>query len=104
MKASKPASHARSSPFSIPRQRISPTVLTKWSERARFSGRGTHSSSSTRMGDQHCLRQLENSHGLLAAYSREMIQEGIKRLSALKIVEEGLHRHPGPYEDRSASE
>src|SRR5436305_13251768 len=106
MKASKPASrtNARSSPFSIPRQRISPTVLTKWSERARLSGRGTHSSSSTRMGDQHRLRQLENSDGLLTAYRRKMIQEGIERLSALEVVEKRLHRHPGAYEDRSASE
>src|SRR4051794_16057937 len=106
MKASKPASrtNASSSPFSIPCQRISPTVLTEWSERVCFSGRGTHSSSSTRMGDQHRLRQLENGYGLLAADRRKMIQERIERLSALEVVEKRLHRHPGPYEDGSASE
>src|SRR5947199_8056901 len=80
------------------------TVLTTCSVNSRLSGRGTHSSSSTRMSDQHPLRELEDGYGLLTPDAREMIQEDVDGFSALEIVEEGLDRHPRPDEDRDPSQ
>src|SRR3954451_2406552 len=78
------------------------TVLTACSVSSHFKGLGTHSSSSTRMSDQHPLRELQDGHGLLPSHAREVIQEGVEGLSTFEIVQQSLHRHTRSHEDGGA--
>ena len=48
-------------------------VRTSWSGSSHRRGRGTHSSSSMRMSNQHLFGEFKRRDGLLAAHTRKMV-------------------------------
>src|SRR6185295_10725910 len=62
------------------------------------------SSSRTRTGDHALAGELKSSNGLLSSDGRKLSQEFIKRVAAFEVVEQRLHRHASPNEDRGAAE
>lgn len=75
-------------------------VLTSWPGSSARSALGTHSSSSTRIGDEVRLCLLERSDRDLAAHGREVVEKLLKRVSAFEVVDQGLQRYPRADEDR----
>jgi len=80
------------------------TVSTSWpwSSGARSTGRC--SSRRTRTGQERVACEVERGDGLVSPHGRELPEELVERVAALKVVEEGLDRHPGADEDRSATQ
>jgi hypothetical protein len=66
------------SPFLTPAQPASATVLTSRPGLSLRSARGTHSSSSTRIGNQASFRLLKRSNGDLACDSREVVKKPVQ--------------------------
>src|SRR5262249_14329180 len=88
------------SPFRLPAHPISTTVRTSWSGSSRRSGRGTHSSRSMRMSNQHLFGEFERCDSLLAAHTGKMVEEHIQCLASFEIVQQRFHRHRLTHKDR----
>src|SRR5664279_1668499 len=93
-KASKsvPAS-ARSFPFLVPDQPISPTVRTSCKASALRNRIGTDSSSSRRIGRELLTCRLEDSHRCISGDRREVLEELFQSGAAFEVLEQTLHRH-----------
>src|SRR6266705_6257202 len=87
------AASCNNSPFLTPAHPASATVLTSWPGNSFRSARGTHSSSSTRIGDQMYLGLLESRNCKVPADGWEIIKKLIKRVTAFDVVDERLHGH-----------
>src|SRR5262245_41808432 len=98
------AASCNSSPFFTPAHPASATVLTSWPGNSFRSVRGTHSSSSTRIGDQKCLGLLEGRNNNIAADGWEIVKKLIKRVTAFDVVDEGLHRHASAHKHWRATQ
>src|SRR5581483_12350121 len=81
------AANRSNSPFLTPAQPASATVLTSWPEISLRSARGTHSSSSTRIGNQARFRLLERRNGKLTRDGRKVIKELVQRVAAFDVVD-----------------
>src|SRR5580704_10752164 len=99
------AARRSSSPFLTPAQPSSATVLTSWPGRSLRSARGTHSSSSTRIGNQMGFGLLERSNRHVAGDGREVVKERVQRMTALDVVDQRLEgdarsdKHRGAAQD-----
>src|SRR5258706_917540 len=92
-RTSKPAAASRSnSPFFPPAPPASATVLTSCPGNWSRSARGTHSSSSTRIGDQVLFRLLERRDRQLPRNGWEVVEKLLQRVAAFQVVDQGLHR------------
>src|SRR6185437_11664926 len=85
------AANRSSSPFFTPAQPTSATVLTSWPRISLRSARGTHSSSSTRIGNQVGFCLLKRRNGNLARDAREVVEKLVQRVTALDVVDQRLH-------------
>ena len=93
----------RSSPFLVPAQPISTTVLTLYCVSCRFRGRGTHSSSNIRMGQDHVFGDLDDSDRLVRSDAGEVVEKFGEGISGGEIVEEGFDGDAGAHEDWSSA-
>src|SRR5262249_54892013 len=98
------AASRSSSPFLTPAQPTSATVLTSWPGISLRNARGTHSSSSTRIGNQVSFRLLERGDGNVTRDGREVVKEFIQRMTALDVVDQRLHGDAGSDEHRGAAQ
>ena len=64
---------------------------------------GSDSSSRKRIGKESCARLFEDGDGHIAGYSRELLQENLKRIAFLEIIEEVLNGHTSAGKDGSAA-
>src|SRR5215831_9678442 len=87
------AASCNSSPFFTSARPASATVLTSCPGNSFRSARGTHSSSSTRIGDQMCFGLLDGRNRKVPADGGEIIKKLIKRVTAFDVVDERLHGH-----------
>src|SRR5438034_4886954 len=91
---------ASSSLFRLLDHPISTTVLTSCPGSSCLSGRGTHSSSSSRMRLEHFPGELECRDRLFALHARKMVKELVERGSRFEVVQQGLYRYSGSHEHR----
>src|SRR5262245_28542089 len=96
------AASCNSSPFFTPAHPASATVLMSWPGNSFRNARGTHSSSSTRIGDQMCLGLLEGCNSNIPADGREIVKKLVKRVAAFNVVDEGLHGHASAHKHGGA--
>ena len=89
---SAPAS-ARSFPFFVPDQPISPTVRTSCEASERRSRLGTDSSSSRRISRELLSCCLKHGDSPLPGDRRKVFQEFFQRGGALEVLEQTLHGH-----------
>ena len=68
------------------------------------SPRGTHSSRSTRIGEEVRLRLFKGGDRYRSAHGREIVQKFFERVPALDVVNQCLNGDPRTDENRSASE
>src|SRR5579862_3426909 len=87
------AASRSNSPFLTPAQSTSATVWTSWPRISLHSARGTHSSSSTRIGNQAGFRLLERCNGNLPGDGREVVKKLVQRVTALDVVDQRLQRN-----------
>src|SRR5438105_3304485 len=97
------AARRSSSPFFAPDHPVSATVVTSCPGSRSRKARGTHSSSSTRIGDQVLFRLLQRSDSELPGNRREVVKKLLQRVSAFQIVDQCLHRHSRAYEHGRAA-
>lgn len=50
------------------------------------------------MAQQRILCQLEHFQGLLTCHRWEILEKVVKTVPSFEIIDEGFHRHPGPFE------
>jgi hypothetical protein len=67
-------------------------------------GAGTHSSSSTRIGDQVGLRLLERGNDNFSRDGGKVVKKLTERVTAFNVVDEGLHGDPRANKHRGAAE
>src|SRR5206468_463294 len=79
--------------FFTPAHPASATVLTSWPGRSLRKARGTHSSSSTRIGDQVVLRLFQSRNSNFPGDRRKIVEKLVQRMTAFNVVDERLHRH-----------
>src|SRR5580700_11282371 len=84
------AARRSSSPFLTPAQPSSATVLTSWPGRSLRSARGTHSSSSTRIGNQMGFGLFQRSYRHVAGDGGEVVKKRVQRMAALDVVNQRL--------------
>ena len=81
---------------------MSATVLASCSISSERRGRGTHSSSNTRMRERQIPCLLKCCYRQLSGNTRKMLNELVERITALKIVKQGLKGYPSAGEARRA--
>src|SRR5439155_22856441 len=79
---------------------ISTTVLTSCPGSSRLSGRGTHSSSSSRMRLEQFPGEVERRDRLFALHARKIVKELVEAVSRFEVVQQGLHRYSCSHEHR----
>src|SRR5713101_850979 len=82
----------------------SATVLTSWPRSSLRRARGTHSSSSTRIGDQVGLRLLEGSNDNFSSDGGEIVKKLTERVTTFDVVDERLHGNPRANKHRGAAQ
>ena len=68
------------------------------------SARGTHSSSSTRIGNQVGFRLLERRNRNIARDGRKVVKKLVQRVAALDVVDQCLDWDARPVEHRGAAQ
>src|SRR5579864_727737 len=105
MKTSNCAAARRSnSPFLTPAHPASATVLTSWPGSSLRRARGTHSSSSTRIGNQVRLGLFKGCHCKLSRDGREVIKKFVQRMAARDVVNGCLYGNARADKHRRATQ
>ncbi len=94
---------ASSRPFLTPLQPISSTVRTSWPLSSRANRRGTHSSSSTRMGDGQIAGLAQCRHCQFPRHAGKVLEKLVEAGTVAEMLEQRPERHTRSCEYRRAT-